>query len=96
MSSTHLSDDAVAASGVALRGASTPATLRLSRRAGFWAIGLATFFTAGYLGISVPVLGLRIMLQSLSPRVSLLIFGVAVGLGILAAARLLVRPAGTT
>jgi MFS family permease len=47
---------------------------------------LATFFIAGYAGLSLPVLGLGIALQYLSPRVTLLIFGVAVGLGILAAA----------
>jgi hypothetical protein len=44
----------------------------------------------------VPVLGLGIMLQNLSPRVSLMIFDMAVALGILAAAPLLVRPADTT
>jgi MFS family permease len=57
---------------------------------------LATFFTAGYAGISVPVLGLGIALQSLSPRVSLLIFGAVIGFGILAAAPLLVRPVAAT
>jgi hypothetical protein len=40
----------------------------------------------------VPVLGLGLMLQHLSPRVTLLIFALAVGLGILAAAPVLVRP----
>jgi MFS family permease len=52
---------------------------------------LATFFTAGYAAISLPVLGLGIALQFLSPRVTLLIFGVAVGLGVLAAAPTLLR-----
>ena len=53
---------------------------------------LATFFIAGYAGLSVPVLGLGIALQQLSPRATLLIFAVIVGLGILAAAPALVRP----
>ena len=52
---------------------------------------LATFFIAGYAGLSVPVLGLGIALQQLSPRVTLLIFALIVGLGILAAAPVLVR-----
>jgi Major Facilitator Superfamily len=53
---------------------------------------LATFFTAGYAGVSVPVVGVGIILQHLSPRVTLLIFAVAVGLVILAAAPILIRP----
>ena len=53
---------------------------------------LATFFIAGYAGLSVPVLGVGILLQHLSPRLTLLIFAVVVGLGILAAAPVLVRP----
>jgi MFS family permease len=52
---------------------------------------LATFFTVGYAALSLPVLGLGIVLQFLSPQVTLLIFGVAVGLGVLAAAPTLVR-----
>jgi hypothetical protein len=53
---------------------------------------LATFFTAGYAGVSLPVIGVGIILQHLSPRVTLLIFGVAVGLAILAAAPIVIRP----
>lgn len=53
---------------------------------------LATFFIAGYAGLSVPVLGLGIALQHLSPHVTLLSFALIVGLGILAAAPVLVRP----
>ena len=53
---------------------------------------LATFFTAGYAGISLPVIGLGVALQHLSPRLTLLIFGLAIGLGILAAAPALLRP----
>ena len=53
---------------------------------------LASFFTAGFLGLSLPVIGLGIALQHISPRVTLLIFGIAVGAGILAAAPVLVRP----
>jgi MFS family permease len=52
---------------------------------------LATYFTAGYVGVSLPVLGAGVALQYLSPRVTLLIFAAAVGLGILAAAPHLVR-----
>jgi MFS family permease len=52
---------------------------------------LATFFIAGYAGLSVPVLGLGIALQQLSPRVTLLSFALIVGLGILTAAPVLVR-----
>ena len=57
---------------------------------------LATFFTAGYLGLSVPVVGLGIALQHLSHRAALLIFAVVVCAGILAAAPLLVRPPDAT
>jgi MFS family permease len=54
---------------------------------------LATLFSAGYLALSLPVLGLGIVLLYLSPKVTLLIFGLAVGLGILfAAPTLLHRP----
>jgi MFS family permease len=52
---------------------------------------LATFFVAGYAALSLPVLGLGIALEYLSPRVTLLIFGLAVGVGILATAPTLVR-----
>ena len=60
---------------------------RADERAG----ALATFFTAGYAAISLPVLGLGIALQFLSPQVTLLVFGIAVGLGVLAAAPTLLR-----
>src|SRR5215217_3184839 len=46
---------------------------------------LATFFTAAYVGLALPVLGLGVAFQALSPRLTLLIFGAAVGLGVLAA-----------
>jgi predicted MFS family arabinose efflux permease len=52
---------------------------------------LALFFVAGYAALSVPVLGLGIVLQYLSPRVTLLIFGVIVVAGVLAAAPTLLR-----
>jgi MFS family permease len=52
---------------------------------------LATYFTAGYVGISLPVLGAGVALQYLSPRVTLLIFAAAVAAGIVAAAPVLVR-----
>ena len=53
---------------------------------------LTSFFTAGFIGLSVPIVGLGVALQHLSPGVALLIFGVVVGLGILAAAPVMVRP----
>jgi len=52
---------------------------------------LATFFMAGYVGVSLPVLGIGIALQYLSPRVTLLAFGLAVGAATLAAAPQLLR-----
>ena len=67
--------------GVVISGA------RADERAG----ALATFFTAGYAAISLPVLGLGIALQFLSPRVTLLVFGIAVALGVLAATPTLLR-----
>ena len=53
---------------------------------------LATFFTAGYVGLSLPVIGIGLSLQHLSPRVTLLIFGAAAAIVILAAAPTLARP----
>jgi MFS family permease len=50
---------------------------------------LATFFTAGYVGVSLPVIGLGVALQYVSPNVALLIFALIVGVGILAAAPIL-------
>jgi len=63
------------------------ATSRTDKRAGT----LATFFTTGYAALSLPVLGLGIALQYVSPEVTLLIFALAVGLGVLAAAPALLR-----
>ena len=82
-----------AGSGAIFRGSLTVAisTSGPDDRAG----ALATFFTAGYVGVSLPVVGAGIALQHLSFRVTLLIFGLAVGLGILAAAPILIRPAPT-
>ena len=62
-----------------------------SSGAGQQAGALATFFTAGYAAISLPVLGLGIALQFLSPQVTLLVFGIAVGIGVLTAAPTLLR-----
>ena len=53
---------------------------------------LATFFIAAYAGLSIPVLGLGIALQRVSPRATLLVFGLIVGLGLVAAAPVVVRP----
>jgi NADPH-dependent curcumin reductase CurA/predicted MFS family arabinose efflux permease len=55
------------------------------------AAALAMFFVAGYAGVSLPVLGIGVALQFLSPQITLLAFGIAVGAGILAAAPVLVR-----
>jgi MFS family permease len=79
-----------AGGGAIFRGASTVviSTSSPDDRAG----ALATFFTAGYAGVSLPVVGVGIALQHLSYRVTLLIFGVAVGVAVLAAAPILVRP----
>jgi MFS family permease len=52
---------------------------------------VATYFTAAYVGVSLPVLGAGVALEYLSPRVTLSIFGAAVAAGILAAAPRLVR-----
>ena len=78
-----------AGSGAIFRGSLTlgVSTSQADDRAGV----LAAFFIAGYAGLSVPVLGLGIALQHLSPRLTLLIFAVAAGVGILAAAPVLVR-----
>jgi len=75
--------------GAIIRGSLTVAisTASAADRAGV----LVTYFTAGYVGVSLPVLGAGVALQYLSPRVTLLIFAVTVGVGILAAAPLLVR-----
>ena len=53
---------------------------------------LAAFFIAAYTGLSIPVVGLGIALQHVTPRMTLLAFALIVGLGILAAAPVLVRP----
>jgi MFS family permease len=62
-------------------------TSRPEDRAG----ALATFFMAGYVGVSLPVLGIGLALQYFSPRVTLLAFGLAVGAATLAAAPYLLR-----
>ena len=73
-----------AGGGAILRGSLTVviATAGAADRAG----ALATFFTDAYVGLA---------LQFLTPRVTLLIFAGAVGLGILAAAPFLARRPGT-
>jgi MFS family permease len=65
---------------------------------------LAGFFLAGYIGISVPVLGLGILDQFIAPRVALLAFAALLLAGIAASARTLlgghrtggVRPVAAT
>jgi MFS family permease len=63
------------------------ATARADDRAG----AFARFFVASYAALSLPVLGLGIALQYLSPQVTLLIFGAIVGIGILAVGPILRR-----
>jgi MFS family permease len=56
---------------------------------------LAGLFLAGYVGLSVPVVGAGVALQFVSPRVTLLAFAALVALGILSAApRLLAGEGG--
>ena len=47
---------------------------------------LAGMFLAGYVGLTVPVVALGVMTQSLTPKLSLLIFAAALALGIVLAA----------
>jgi MFS family permease len=54
------------------------------------ASALATFFVAGYVGLSLPVVALGIALQHFSAKVTLLAFGLVVGAGTFAAAPVLV------
>ena len=55
---------------------------------------LAGMFLAGYVGLTVPVVALGVMTQSLTPKLSLLIFAAALALGIVLAAPRLVGRAG--
>ena len=48
---------------------------------------LAGFFLAGYVGISVPVLGLGVLDQWVAPRLALLVFAAVLLAGIAASAR---------
>jgi MFS family permease len=78
-----------AGSGAIFRGSLTVviSTSDADDRAGV----LATFFVAAYAGLTLPVLGLGIALQHVSPRMTLLIFALVVGLGLLTATPALVR-----
>jgi MFS family permease len=55
---------------------------------------LAGGFLAGYVGLTVPVVALGIMTQSLTPKLSLLIFAAVLALGIVLAAPQLLGRAG--
>lgn len=57
---------------------------------------LAGLFLGGYLGLTVPVIGVGISLQYLSPRVTLLVFSLVVGAFALAAAPRLLSRTSTT
>jgi MFS family permease len=52
---------------------------------------LAGLFLGGYLGLSVPVIGLGVLTQELSPRSSLLIFAALMAVALLAASPALLR-----
>jgi hypothetical protein len=57
---------------------------------------LAGYFVSGYIGLSVPVIGVGIALRSISPRDTLLAFAIAVAAGVVAASPILLtarRPA---
>lgn len=54
---------------------------------------LAGFFLAAYVGLSVPVIGLGVALQSVSPKVAVLGFAIVVASALAAAARPLLRGA---
>jgi MFS family permease len=64
--------------------------------AGNRAGALASFFVAGYVGISVPVVGAGIALQTVSFKLTVLVLGIAVAAGMLLAARALLRLPPTT
>lgn len=51
----------------------------------------ATVYTVGYGGVSIPVIAVALVLEHLSPRATLLIFGIATAAGIAAGEPVLVR-----
>jgi MFS family permease len=57
---------------------------------------LAGLFLGGYLGLSVPVIGLGVLTQELSPRASLLVFAVLMGVVLAAASPSLLRRRAAT
>jgi hypothetical protein len=61
---------------------------------GTLAEALAAYFLGGYVGLSVPVIGLGIVLQYVSTPVALLIFSAAVAAALLAATPVLLRGRG--
>jgi MFS family permease len=63
---------------------------------GALAEALAAYFLGGYIGLSVPVIGLGIALQFVSTPVAMLIFSAAVAAALLAATPLLLRAGGST
>lgn len=56
------------------------------------ASALATFFVAGYVGLSLPVVALGVALEEFSSKVTLLAFALVVGLAILCATPVLLGP----
>ena len=55
---------------------------------------LAGLVLAGYTGMTVPVIGLGLLTQAVAPRVALLIFAIALVVGVLAGLRPLLRQTG--
>ncbi|MGH8297263.1 MAG: MFS transporter [Steroidobacteraceae bacterium] len=55
---------------------------------------LTLFFLTGYIGLSIPAVGLGVLTQYVAPKTALLIFGVLLVAGVAASARLLLRRPG--
>lgn len=52
---------------------------------------LSGFFLAAYVGLSLPAVGIGVVLQFLTPRTTLLLFSTATAVGLLASSRLVLR-----
>lgn len=86
-----LSGAVIGAGGAALFKSSLMVVIAISPREKL-AETLASFFLAGYLGLSIPVIGIGIALQHTSTRGALLGFAVAIAACVLAATPTLSRP----
>jgi MFS family permease len=79
--------------GLVFRG--TLSTVVALARENARAEALAGLFVAGYLGATVPVIGLGLLMQYSTPQVSLLVFAAVLALAVLASAPTLLRRTGT-